>query len=177
MSEFSEDHFAGKTFEAIVRMYSDTILRACLVHCSNSEDAKDCFQNTFLKLYTSDKKFNEPEHVKAWLLTVAMHECAQQHRSRWNRCVSLTDDYNSTLLNELEYLDDSNSIGESGSVLEQVLKLAPIYREVIYLYYYEEQDVKHIARTLGINTNTVKTRLSRGRKLLQVKVKEEFGIC
>ena len=112
MSEFSEEHFAGKTFEAIVRMYSDTILRACLVHCSNSEDAKDCFQNTFLKLYTSDKKFNEPEHVKAWLLTVAMHECAQQHRSRWNRCVSLTDDYNSTLLDNIEFIDNSNSIGK-----------------------------------------------------------------
>ena len=91
--------------------------------------------------------------------------------------ISLTDDYNSTLLDNIEFIDNSNSIGESGSVLEQVLKLAPIYREVIYLYYYEEQDVKQIARTLGINTNTVKTRLSRGRKLLQVKVKEEFGIC
>lgn len=181
MNSDSEQLYAGKSFESILRLYSDTILRACLVHCNSDEDAKDCFQNTFLKLYTCNKKFNDIEHVKAWLLTVAMHECCETHRNKWNRHVSLSDDMNSVLLEHEEFLSNAataeNGYDYHGTVLEQVLKIVPIYREVIYLYYYEDKDIKEIAKILDISPNTVKTRLLRGRKLLKMNIKEEWGVC
>jgi RNA polymerase sigma-70 factor (ECF subfamily) len=178
MNDEPEELYAGRSFESILRLYSDAVLRACLVHCSSDEDAKDCYQNTFLKLYTSRKQFNDIEHVKAWLLTVALHECSELYRGKWNRHIDLTDDMNSVLLKHEDFMSDAG-IGYDchETVLEQVLKMPPIYRQVVYLFYYEEMDIRNIAKMLNISPNTVKTRLQRGRKLLKASIKEEWGVC
>ena len=63
--------YAGIPYEEIVRRYADDITRLCVVWTQNEEAAKDCFQNTFLKLYMTKKSFREEEHIKAWLFKVA----------------------------------------------------------------------------------------------------------
>lgn len=50
--------YAGIPYEEIVRRYADDITRLCVVWTQNEEAAKDCFQNTFLKLYMTKKKFS-----------------------------------------------------------------------------------------------------------------------
>lgn len=59
-------------------------------------------------------------------------------------------------------------------VFEAVMTLPARYRLVIHLFYYEEYSVKEIAEILETPVNTVKSRLSRGRKLLKKKLKEEW---
>ena len=49
--------YAGIPYEEIVRRYADDITRLCVVWTQNEEAAKDCFQNTFLKLYMTKKSF------------------------------------------------------------------------------------------------------------------------
>lgn len=63
--------YAGMEYEDVVRQYADDITRLCVVWTQNEEAAKDCFQNTFLKLYQTEQTFREEEHIKAWLYTVA----------------------------------------------------------------------------------------------------------
>ncbi|WP_231385323.1 RNA polymerase sigma factor [Candidatus Stoquefichus massiliensis] len=41
----------GKSFDHIVMEYSDMVTRICILNLRNSQDAKDCFQNIFIKLY------------------------------------------------------------------------------------------------------------------------------
>ncbi|GLB61421.1 sigma factor-like helix-turn-helix DNA-binding protein [Cytobacillus sp. NCCP-133] len=48
-----------------------------------------------------------------------------------------------------------------------VLSLPVKYREVVTLYYYEECSIEEIQGILGVNHNTIKTRLSRGRLKLK----------
>ena len=55
-------------------------------------------------------------------------------------------------------------------VLEAVLALPVKYRDVIYLYYYEEYTAPEIAQILGKNVNTVYTLLNRSRKILKEKL-------
>lgn len=62
--------YAGMEYEDVVRQYADDITRLCVVWTQNEEAAKDCFQNTFLKLYQTEQTFREEEHIKAWLYTV-----------------------------------------------------------------------------------------------------------
>ncbi len=45
------------------------------------------------------------------------------------------------------------------------------YREVIYLYYYEEMTTKEMAKILKMNENTIKSRLKRAKAIL----KEQLG--
>ncbi|WP_164905970.1 RNA polymerase sigma factor [Gudongella oleilytica] len=45
-------------------------------------------------------------------------------------------------------------------------KLSLVYREVLVLYYFKDFSIKEISEILGDSEGTIKSRLSRGRKLL-----------
>ncbi|SER79346.1 RNA polymerase sigma-70 factor, ECF subfamily [Psychrobacillus sp. OK032] len=47
------------------------------------------------------------------------------------------------------------------------------YREVIYLFYYEELLIKEIAVLTEVSINTVKTRLRRAKELLEERLEEQ----
>lgn len=48
-----------------------------------------------------------------------------------------------------------------------------MYREVVYLYYYDSLNTEEIAKVLDIPANTVKTRLRRAKQRLESMIKEE----
>lgn len=152
--------FGDMDFEAVVRKYADSVLSACIMRLKNEADADDCFQNTFLKLYTNPPEFREEEHIKAWLLRVAINECKNFIRDN-RRDISLETASPIFYTN----VDDQRDISWA------LMRLEPEYREVLYLYYVEQYKVKEIAEILDKNPNTVKTMLSRGRK----KLKKIYG--
>ena len=55
-------------------------------------------------------------------------------------------------------------------MLQAVLELDPKYRDVVYLFYYEQYTAPEIAKILGKKENTVYTRLARARGLLKEKL-------
>lgn len=162
--------YAGMDFEAALRKYADCITRLCLVNTGNQEDAKDCFQNIFLKLYLSHKEFSDEEYLKAWLIRVAINECRDLHRTFWKRKVDIG--YQEITKEELSGKRTVNGeerviYKEECQELMESLRLLPEkYREVLYLYYYESFDTGEIAKMLNLRVNTVKSRLLRGRKKL-----------
>lgn len=148
--------FAGLTFEQIIEKYSDTITKVCLVRLQNWADAEDCYQNTFLTLYQKSPDFNDENHLKAWLIRVAINECTDYIRSN-KRTSSLEDAKNIVF-----------SIDEDKSDLSfALLQLKPKYRNVIYLHYYEGYKIDEISQILGIKLNTVKSLLKRGKEKLK----------
>ena len=152
--------FGDMDFEAVVRKYADSVLSACIMRLKNEADADDCFQNTFLKLYTNPPEFREEEHIKAWLLRVAINECKNFIR----------DNRKTVPLDSVPPVAQPNS-DDFRDISWALMRLEPEYREVLYLYYVEQYKVKEIAGILDKNPNTVKTMLSRGRK----KLKKIYG--
>jgi len=64
---------------------------------------------------------------------------------------------------------------EGGEIFHKVMDLPLKYRTVLALYYFEEFTTPEIASILKIRENTVRARLSRGRKMLKdVLLREEF---
>ena len=59
---------------------------------------------------------------------------------------------------------------DNREVLEAVLELPEKYRDVVYLYYYEEYTAPEISRILGKKENTVYTLLKWARKILKDKL-------
>ena len=59
------------------------------------------------------------------------------------------------------------------SLLPYIMKLKEKYREVIYLYYYEEYSVKEMARILGRGESTLQTQLSAARGKLKKMLEKE----
>ena len=151
-----DKHYAGLTFEQAVRQYADTVTGVCVMRLQNYADAEDCFQNTFSKLYFKSPDFDSEEHLKAWLIRVAIHECADYMRK--NRRVTPA----------AQLSEPSQDFDFDRSDMSWALFQTPSqYRDVLYLYYCEQYKVKEIAIILHKKENTVKSLLKRGRALLK----------
>lgn len=156
MNSSAEPRYASLSYADAVRRYADTVTRVCIMRLQNYADAEDCFQNTFVKLYTKAPAFESEEHLKAWLIRVAIRECASYMRK--NRRVIPLD----SAVSEAVRFDH-----EAADVSWALMKTPPKYREVLYLHYCEQYTVGEIGQILGKNPNTVKSLLRRGRELLK----------
>ena len=64
---------------------------------------------------------------------------------------------------------------DASQVFEAVMQLAPKYRIVVHLFYYEDYSVREIADILHLSEANVKTRLSRARAMLRDTLKEVWS--
>ena len=66
------------------------------------------------------------------------------------------------------------SDGVDDTLIRAVLSLAPKYRAVVLLHYYEGYKAREIAQLLHVRTNTVVSRLKRAREQLKPMLKEWY---
>ena len=77
----------------------------------------------------------------------------------------------------LEDTMDALTFEEDGDLelMDAVLLLPERYRIAIHLFYYEDYSVREIARILNTGEGTVKSRLSRARRLLRTQLTEGWN--
>ena len=149
--------------QALAESYRDRLFAAAFQVCGNAADAEDAAQEALLRYHTSEKQFESEQHIRAWLLRVAINCAKNLTRSFFRRNTVPLEEYMETL----EF--DS---GQSREIFREVMNLPEKYRMVIHLYYYEDYTVAEIGRILGLTESNVKVRLSRGRKLLKEALQE-----
>ena len=125
---------------------------ACIVICT-------CW---IIKSRLPKKQFESDEHVRNWLLRVAVNECNSMWNSSWRKKVILTDEQEDKPVFPTP---------EQSELYELVMQMSPKYRQVIYLYYFEGFSVREVASILKISETAVQTRLQRARN----KLKEQLG--
>lgn len=142
--------------------YKNTVYSVILNYVRNADDACELSQDTFIKLYTYDDVFASDEHVKAWLIRVAINVSKNYLRSRKHVSIS-------PISEELP-VEEQYEIDE---VVKEVMKLPEKYRIPLHLYYYEDYSISEIADILDLPEATMKTRLKRGRDKLRAVLREE----
>lgn len=78
-------HIDRAEAERLVETYSDLILRLSYTYLKSTEDAKDICQTVFLRLLEKPRKFESPEHERAWIIRAAVNLCKDQLKSHWRR--------------------------------------------------------------------------------------------
>lgn len=149
--------------QALAEQYRDRLFAAAFQVCGNAADAEDAAQEALLRYHLSDKEFENQEHIRAWLLRVAVNWAKNISRSFWRRNTLPLEEYMETLTFDCQ---------ESREIFREVMALPEKYRLVIHLYYYEDYSVEEIGRILGIRESNVKVRLSRGRQMLKATLQE-----
>lgn len=155
-----EDH-AG--IAQLVEMYASMIYRIAYTRMQNVADAEDITQEVLLKYLKAGKTFRDEEHRKMWLIRVTVNTIKSSLTSAWRRHTVALDD-----VTEPSYQQPDLPV-----LKEKVEKLPERYRLPMYLYYYEELSVKEIAHVIKSTEGTVKSLLSRGRKMLRDELKED----
>lgn len=154
----------ARDIEEAVERYGDAVWRACLTYVP-AHDAEDVFQDVFAKYAQRDEPFREREHVKAWLLRVAINGCKDLLRSRSRANVSL--DAEMERRGDTFACGDKEHVSEVREVLDAVNRLSDPPKTPLYLFACEGYTVPEIARMIGVPENTVYSWISRGRKQLK----------
>lgn len=150
------------TFTAAAERHLDMVYRVALNWFRNPADAEDAAQTAMLKLWQTDTEFADEEHLRRWLVRVALNVCKDMTRSPWRR--------HTVPLEELP--EPAFSDEERRSVYREVMALPGKYRVPLYLYYYEGYNVAEIGELLRLNASTVQTRLARARTKLKTTLTE-----
>ena len=154
---------SDKEIIEMINRFSRSIFVVALSYTKCKATAEDIVQDTFMKYMQCEKNFNDDEHVKAWLIRVAINESKKFHRLFWNsKRMPLEDVYT---------VEDKQDC----EVFWSVMNLPTKYRVVIHLHYYEGYSVKEIGEILALNQNTVLSRMHRARKMLKCDLEVNYG--
>lgn len=160
------DSSRDTTIERLMDTYGTAILRMCFAYLKDRGLAEDAAQDTFIKAYQGLHRFRAEADwsEKAWLMRIAINTCKDYRRSAWFRHVdrSVTPE---DMLRAQPDLPPQERL-----LLEDILQLAPKYREVVLLYYYQDLPVAEIMQVLGLSRSAVYARLARAQRKLRVKL-------
>ena len=153
-----------ETIRRVVAEYSPMLLRLACTRLRSMADAEDAVQETYLRLLTTQPKFRDAAHEKAWLIRTTLHRASDIRRVAERRNVPFEEAVQAAVT------EDSHS-----GLLDAVRALPEKYSAVIHLHYYEGYTIKEIAKLLGLPAATVGTRLARGRERLRQLLKEDLS--
>ncbi|MCP4634435.1 MAG: sigma-70 family RNA polymerase sigma factor [candidate division Zixibacteria bacterium] len=145
----------------------------------NKADAEDLVQETFLKAYRFWHSFEKGSNCRAWLFKILTNLFITSYHKKTKEKQKFTyDDVESHYLyNQLEDGGNKAQINDpeqhlfnqllDDDVKKAIDELPADFRIVVILSFLEGLSYQEIADVAGIQLGTVKSRLHRGRKLLQ----------
>ncbi len=154
-----------QSVQELMTIYQGSLFAAAFNICKNAQDAEDVVQDTFVRYYTIKKEFDSEQHIRAWLIRVAINRAKNVNHTFWRQNRVSLEEYMETL---------PFATPEASDLFEAVMKLPEKYRIVTHLFYYEDYAVREIAHILKLSESNVKVRLSRARKLLKEALKEDW---
>lgn len=169
--------------EALTEIYkisSPAVYKTIRVLIKDEDTVYDILQDTYVKAFTRLDQLQNPDKLIPWLKMIA-NNLAKDWLKK-SKPVFFTDIYGGEELEDIPFEESIEDVRselnpemamdqqEAKRLVMEILDHLPEdQRVVIGMFYYEEMSVKDIAQTLGVSENTVKSRLSYGRR----KIKEQ----
>lgn len=164
-------------FELEAMVHTEALYRTALRMTKNPGDAEDLVQETLLKAYKSFDRFERGTNAKAWLFKIMTNTFINTYRARQKESTSVSFDEidDSYLHSQITGMSSESGNPEKdffnkildSDVVAAIEKLPEEFRMVVVLAFNEGFAYQEIADILGIQVGTVKSRLHRGRKILQ----------
>ena len=152
--------------EELIFRYDKSVLSIALNYVHDNDDAKDIYQEVFIRVHRSLKKFEMRSEFSTWLFKIATNVCLT-YKSRSKKHLQLSinegfeeeDDVNKTY----ELVSDNRDPGELASnaelgslISDAVDSLSSKQRITFTLKHYEGYKIREIAEMLNCKEGTVK---------------------
>jgi RNA polymerase sigma-70 factor, ECF subfamily len=173
---------AGFTDEALPHL--DSVYRYALrLAAGNLHEAEDVTQDVFLQAYRSWDTYRSGTNCRAWLFTICRNRYLRRKEQRDRRAETPTSELDAdvealavtAVFSEVNAADPEVEFFASfldAEVVRAVDALPEAFREVLVLSDLEGLSYAELAEVLEIPEGTVKSRLFRGRRLLQQSLYE-----
>lgn len=152
-------------FEELYNNYAEYALRVAMAVTRDKMSAADAVQETFIKIYKSINSFDLDKPFKPWFYRILINEC-NRLLGKTPNTVLVEDFIEAGFQNHILDEDDYH-FEKYEDLYEAIQKLEDINRIPIILKYLRGFKEVEIAEILGININTVKSRLFKGRQKLK----------
>jgi RNA polymerase sigma-70 factor (ECF subfamily) len=189
-NDLIKSFYAGdeRSFDELVLRYQDMVFRVCYKFIGDYEEANDCAQDTFVKVYRALGSFRFSSSFSTWLYRIAINTCKNALSStrfrRRKETLSLdpaphsvhgsdrtagsraVENHRSSPEHLYERKERKAAIQKAIDVLPKDQKMIVILRDIEHLPYEE------ITKITGFAAGTVKSKLFRARQKLMEGLKE-----
>ncbi len=149
--------------EAFSRLYEliyKDMYKYAYYYLDNAMDAEDAVAEAVLDAYKSIKKLRQEEAFKNWIFKILTIKCKKKIEKYIQRDVELTEDI---VFEDKDY-DESQDVKVAFSILTEEEK------KVVSLAVFAGYKSHEIAESMGLNSNTVRSKLSRALSKMQKKL-------
>jgi RNA polymerase sigma-70 factor (ECF subfamily) len=168
-------------FEELVYRYDRNVLSITMRYAIHEDDAKDLYQEVFIRVYRGLKNFRFQSEFSTWLFRITTNVClTYKNRSKEHMKVSLNkkyenDDEHDIDMKELVYEGSSPEEISSGINLgeivdEAVESLSPKQKMTFILKHYEGYKIREIAEMMNCKEGTIKKYLFDAVKNLRKRL-------
>ena len=173
-------------FEELVRRYDRGVLRLALNLMRRPEDARDVYQEAFLKVYRNIHRFRFECSFYTWLYRIVTNVCLDHLRRRQARPEDQAPELNSDRPEEAGMSDFFERQREERPTLDPerrlmgkeieariavaLKRLSPRERMVFEMKHYHGLKLRAIGEVLGTTEETVKNSLFRATRKLRLQL-------
>lgn len=171
-------------FYDLIRPYERRVYATTFAILRNSADAEDAAQEAVLKAFKNIRQFREEARFSTWLIQIAVNEARMRKRKEHADVMEPIADRqdeegNYTPRDFADWREIPSETLERKEIREKLTEalaaLGEKYREVFLLRDVQHLSIEETAKSLGISTASVKTRLLRARLMLRDLLAPGFG--
>lgn len=151
---------AESRYNQWVRDHYRFLLRSAWALTGSRAIAEDVVQDCFTSAWRFRQQLRDPGMARAWLFQI-MRRHAYRHFDPLQPWLQAMDEVAEEPAAQASSLDDQLD------VVKALARIAPIHREVLVLYYFDDMPTAQMAEALDIAPGTVLSRLARAREALK----------
>ena len=157
-----------------IRKHGKRLYGLCLTLCANVQDAEDLYQDTWLKVLDSFSAYDPDREFEPWLTQI----CVNTYRNGLRRLLrSPFLQFSSNESKDAAFACVAAPERENYMDLYRAIDGLPGKLKItVILFYFRDLDVRSTAEILKVPPGTVKSRLSKARKLLKEVLKDEKNL-
>ncbi|MGW6167707.1 sigma-70 family RNA polymerase sigma factor, partial [Bacillus altitudinis] len=121
-------------------------------------------------IYKTIPTYKKQSKLRTWLWKIAINHCKDYLKSWYHRNIKYTVDERVEPQATVSVEETILKLDEDQMLSHTVMNLPIKYREVIYLFYFQELSIKEISEMTGISQGTIKTRMRRAKAMLKEKL-------
>ena len=167
--------------EELIYRYDKMVLRMALKFTGNSDDAKDIYQEVFIRVYKGLSGFQFKSEFSTWLFRIVSNTCISFKR-KFNKQnhISLNDEDDSfdldTLIEDKEHLPDNLMVNsENSEKIDRALNtLSPNQKMSFLLKHYEGYKIREIAELMNCKEGTIKKYLFDAVRKLKIQLANSY---
>ncbi len=168
-------------FRLLINRHRDKLVNFCVRFLGSQSEGEDVAQEVCLVLYEKIGSFKGESQFSTWLYRIAVNRCKNRYGSWWSRLTrtgqrvsSVDRDTSEVTVIDTNFASDSQTErSELSEYLMGLITALPTqFREVILLRDLEDHSYEEIAEITNSSLGSVKSRLNRGRKMLQTQIAE-----